>query len=181
VSLSGALNSRLVPIRSPWFTRHDLPRIPSPTTQHALSSLYRCPSSATDAHVQHSMGQASPCMRRLAAPQGRIVFVILRTACSPPVALHPASQQRSYLRLPKSGIISEEDFHLLNRACSQAHSFRRKPDQVRDGRRYPELLESAGFRVKHGMTKQGKLRLLTKASTLVRTVLPCILYSNAFS
>jgi hypothetical protein len=126
VSLSGAMNSRLVPFRSPWFTRRDLPRIPSPTTQHALSSLYRCPSSATDAHVQHFMGQASPCMRRLAAPQGRIVFVILRTACSPPVALHPASQQRSYLRLPKSGIISEEDFHLLNRACSQAHSFRRK-------------------------------------------------------
>jgi len=67
-------------------------------------------------------------MRRLAAPQGRIVFVILRTACSPPVAPHPASQRRSYLRLPESGIIPEEDFHLLNRACSQAHSFRRRPE-----------------------------------------------------
>ncbi len=130
MSLSGAMNSRLVPIRSPWFTPHDLPRIPSPTTQRALSSLYRCPSSATDAHVQHSMGQASPCMRRLAAPQGRIVFVILRTACSPPVALHPASQRRSYLRLPRSGIISEEDFHLLNRACSQAHSFPRRRESI---------------------------------------------------
>jgi len=67
-------------------------------------------------------------MRRLAAPQGRIVFVILRTACSPPVAPHPASQRRSYLRLPESSIIPEEDFHLLNRACSQAHSFRRRPE-----------------------------------------------------
>src|SRR3989304_7921785 len=67
-------------------------------------------------------------MRRLAAPQGRIVFVILRTASSPPVAPHPASRRRSFLRLPRSGIISEEDFHLLNRACSQAHSFRRKPE-----------------------------------------------------
>src|SRR3972149_6697100 len=65
-------------------------------------------------------------MRRLAAPQGRIVFVILRTASSPPVAPHPASRRRSFLRLPRSGIISEEDFHLLNRACSQAHSFPRR-------------------------------------------------------
>jgi hypothetical protein len=127
VSLSGAMNSRLVPIRSPWFTRHDLPRIPSPTTQYALSLLYRCPSSTTDAHIQRSMGQASPCMRRLAAPQGRIVFVILRTACSPPVALHPASQRRSYLRLQGVGILPREDFHLSNRACSQAHSYRRRP------------------------------------------------------
>lgn len=127
MSLSGAMNSRLVPIRSPWFTWHDLPCIPSPTTQRALSSLYRWPSSTTDAHVQHFMGQASPCMRWLAAPQGRIVFVILRTACLPPVALHPSSRRRGYLRLLGSGIIPEEDFHLPNCACSQAHSYRRKP------------------------------------------------------
>ena len=123
------MNTRLVTIRSPWFTLHDLPCIPSPPTQYALTSLSRCPSSASDAHVHFTLstGQASPCMRRLAAPQGRIVFVILRTACSPPVAPHPASQRRSYLRLPRLGIISGEDFHLLNRACSQAHSYRRKP------------------------------------------------------
>jgi len=121
---SGALNSRLVPIRSPWLTPHDLPCIPSPTTQYALTSLSCCPFSASDAPVHFTFtGQASPWMRRLAAPQGRIVFVILRTACSPPVALHPASQRRSYLRLPGLGIIPEEDFHLPDRACSQAHSF----------------------------------------------------------
>src|SRR4030042_4633501 len=92
-------------------------------------------------------------MRRLATPQGRIVFVILRTACPPPVALHPASRRRSYLRLLGLGIIPEEDFHLPDRACSQAHSFRRKPesskfnmlwmpDQVRhdDFRTFYELL-----------------------------------------
>src|SRR3990172_5934652 len=69
-------------------------------------------------------------MRRLAAPQGRIVFVILRTASSPPVAPHPASRRRSFLRLPRSGIISEEDFHLLSRACSQAHSFPRRRESI---------------------------------------------------
>ena len=157
MSLSGAMNSRLVPIRSPWFTRHDLPCIPSPTTQHALSSLYRCPSSATDAYVQHSTGQASPCTRRLAAPQGRIVFVILRTACSPPVALHPASQRHSYLRLPKLGIISEEDFHLPNRACSQAHSYRRKPvSRTAEQRLIPDQVRN---------DKRGKSRLFTSLST----------------
>ena len=90
-------------------------------------------------------------MRRLAAPQGRIVFVILRTACSPPVALHPASQRRSYLRLPESGIIPEEDFHLLNRACSQAHSFRRKPESSQIMLVYKSC-QTSGYRIKSGMT-----------------------------
>src|SRR5437762_13673599 len=43
--------------------------------------------------------QASPRMSRLATASRRIRFVILRTASSPPVALHPASRRRSYLRL----------------------------------------------------------------------------------
>src|SRR5208282_3717376 len=38
-------------------------------------------------------------MSKLAAASRRIRFVILRTAGSPPVALHPASRRRSYLRL----------------------------------------------------------------------------------
>src|SRR3979490_1500395 len=37
-------------------------------------------------------------MRRLATRSRRNRFVILRTAGSPPVALHPASLRRSYLR-----------------------------------------------------------------------------------
>src|SRR5205814_10557018 len=43
--------------------------------------------------------QASPRMSRLATASRRIRFVILRTASSPPVALHPASRRRSYLQL----------------------------------------------------------------------------------
>src|ERR1700704_5102845 len=38
-------------------------------------------------------------MSRLATRSRRNRFVILRTAGSPPVALHPASLRRSYLRL----------------------------------------------------------------------------------
>jgi hypothetical protein len=43
---------------------------------------------------------ASPLASRLAAATGRIAFVmILRTSRSPPVAPHPASRRRSYVRL----------------------------------------------------------------------------------
>ncbi len=43
--------------------------------------------------------QASPRKSRLATVPRRIRFVLLRTAGSPPVALHPASRRRSYLQL----------------------------------------------------------------------------------
>ena len=43
--------------------------------------------------------QASPWNRWLAVTSRRIEFVILQTASSSPIALHLASQQRSYLRL----------------------------------------------------------------------------------
>ena len=43
--------------------------------------------------------QASPRTSRLATALRRIRFVILRTASSPPDALHPASRRRSLLRL----------------------------------------------------------------------------------
>ena len=43
--------------------------------------------------------EASPLASRLAEDPGRIAFVILRTSQSPPVAFHPASQQRSYSQL----------------------------------------------------------------------------------
>ncbi|MDB5758178.1 MAG: hypothetical protein JWM30_1467 [Burkholderia sp.] len=48
--------------------------------------------------------QASPYYSKLAATPRRIEFVILRTANSPPIALHPASRQRSYLRLQGFGL-----------------------------------------------------------------------------
>jgi len=43
--------------------------------------------------------RTSPRMSRLVAAPRRIEFVLLRTDNSPPVALHPASRRRSYLRL----------------------------------------------------------------------------------
>lgn len=47
---------------------------------------------------RHQLFQASPLMSRLATRSRRNRFVILRTAGSPPVALHPASRRRSYLQ-----------------------------------------------------------------------------------
>ena len=47
----------------------------------------------------HSVTWASPFASRLATTTGRIEFVILRTSRSPPVALHPLSRGRSYVRL----------------------------------------------------------------------------------
>ena len=49
---------------------------------------------------RHPLFQASPHMSRLATRSRRNRFVILRTAGSPPVALHPALRRRSYLRFP---------------------------------------------------------------------------------
>ena len=52
---------------------------------------------------------------------GRIKFVLLRTGLSPPVAPHPASRRRSYLRLQAGERMPEEDFHLSERVRSRAH------------------------------------------------------------
>src|SRR5262245_20079099 len=49
--------------------------------------------------------RTSPCMSRLIAAPRRIEFVLLRTNSSPPVALHPASRRRSYLRLRSCGFL----------------------------------------------------------------------------
>jgi hypothetical protein len=45
---------------------------------------------------------ASPLVGRFATTTSRIEFVILRTSCSPPVASHPVSRRRSYVRLQSS-------------------------------------------------------------------------------
>ena len=47
--------------------------------------------------------------------------VILRMSCSPPVAPHPASRRRSYLRLQAGERMPEEDFHLPDHVRLQAH------------------------------------------------------------
>jgi len=58
----------------------------------------------------------------------RIVFVILRTASSPPVAPHPASWRRSYLRLPGAGISRKGTFTPQIAPAFQAHGFRFSPE-----------------------------------------------------
>ena len=52
---------------------------------------------------------------------GRIEFVILRTGCSPPAALHHASLRRSCIRLQAGERLPGEDFHLSDYARFQAH------------------------------------------------------------
>src|SRR3970282_795392 len=52
-------------------------------------------------------------MSRLVAPPRRIEFVILRTNTSPRVALHLASQRRSYLRLRSLWLTPTRTFTVL--------------------------------------------------------------------
>jgi hypothetical protein len=51
---------------------------------------------------------------------GRIEFVILRTGCSPPAALHHASLRRSGIWLQAGERLPGEDFHLSVLARFQA-------------------------------------------------------------
>ena len=60
--------------------------------------------------------RTSPRMSRLVATYRRIEFALLRTASSLPVALHPASQRRSYLRLRGLGFPR----HRLPLCCHRA-------------------------------------------------------------
>jgi hypothetical protein len=64
--------------------------------------------------------RASPFPSRLAGRPGRIGFVILRTARSLPVALHPLSRGRSYFQL-QAGVCIYGDFHLSSQTCLQVH------------------------------------------------------------
>ena len=75
-----------------------LPSIPPPATLRAPVSLYTPQTSVPDVF------RTSPWKSRLVATHCRIEFVVLRTASSPPVAPHPASQRRSYLRLQGLGL-----------------------------------------------------------------------------
>ena len=77
---------------------HCRPSIPIPTTSCASMSL--CQSHQRIEIGQ--MAQASPSFGKLAASPRRNGFVILRATRSPPVAPHPASLRRSYLRLHRS-------------------------------------------------------------------------------
>ncbi len=91
-------------------------RPPPDAPQHRFSTL---PVSVLGFPI--SWVWASPLASWLATTPGRITFVILRTDDSPPVALHPASRRRSYLRLQAGERLPEGDFHPSDRVHSQAH------------------------------------------------------------
>src|SRR5947209_12133240 len=106
--------------RSPRFTSHVLlrpfclqpPNAPPSPLSHATPQLNGLPSRV----------RASPLIRRLAGyVRPNRVRQILRTGLSPPVAPHPASRRRSYLRLQAGERMPEEDFHLSERVRSRAH------------------------------------------------------------
>ena len=73
-----------------------LPSIPPPTTSCRPNVAFAVTSARS---VGPSPGLGFARHRRLAATYRRIGFVLLRAARSPPVAPHPASRRRSYLRL----------------------------------------------------------------------------------
>ena len=80
------------------------------------SSAYRRALARERTHsgrVPHGVTWASPPYSRLATTTGRIEFVILRTGPSPPVAPHPASRRRSYVRLQSSNPTSAGTSTLL--------------------------------------------------------------------
>ena len=77
---------------------HELPIPPSPNTQDASRRRFRTlPLSSTGFPLARV--KTSPVGGRLVSRSGRIEFVVLRMDRSPPVALHTASRQRSYLQL----------------------------------------------------------------------------------
>ena len=98
----------------------DLPIPPSPTTPQALDADFaRYPSSHRVSHWRGS--RLHLCLAGSPTLTGRIEFVILRMDRSPPVAPHPASRRRSYVRLQAGVGIPVEDFHPPDRMRSQAH------------------------------------------------------------
>jgi len=68
------------------------PAIPPPTTRSVRWPLYQ-------SSQRHRLFRASPSSSKLATGSRRNGFVLLQTGGSPPVALHPASRRRSFLRL----------------------------------------------------------------------------------
>ena len=103
-----ASNHLLSPPGLVWFRPESLPR-------GLLTASLR----------DHGVIWASPLASRLATTTGRIEFVILRTSHSPPVALHPLSRGRSYVRLRSSNPTSTGTFTLLIRYTHKRISRRR--------------------------------------------------------
>jgi len=87
---------------------------PEPTAQHRLPTVCIPRDSC--------VFWASPLASRLATMSGRIEFVIiLRTGCSPLVALHPASRRRSYVRIQSSDPTLTRTFTSPIQSTPQTH------------------------------------------------------------
>jgi len=126
------MNTNPFPDRSPCFTSHDLPCIPSPNTWRALSSLLCCPPSVTGFPISTYRLSGldftlNPQARRYARPN-RVPHrtdCMFASGCSPP---HLAVTQ-----LPSatgSGHLPGGDLHPSDRACSQAHGFTGRHPQI---------------------------------------------------
>jgi hypothetical protein len=76
---------------------------------------------------RHQLFQASPSMSRLATRSRRNRFVILRTAGSPPVALHSALRRRSYLQFLGLRRTQAQTCTVQTKRPSRTHSCRRRP------------------------------------------------------
>ena len=113
------MNTVPIPGRSPWFTPHDLPCIPSPNTRRALPSLLRCPPSVTDSRSLprsglrlESAGSSLRTAESCSLSYG--LHVRLRLLPTPP---HGDAVTFGYReRASPGGGLSPPD-----RACSQAH------------------------------------------------------------
>ena len=108
----GASDFRQPPSRVPCYRRisllhsPNLPTIPSPTTPCSPRDQSVSPPKADRPPLitrcaGDTASWTSPLPSRLVTATGRIEFASLRTGRSPPVALHPLSRGRSYLRLQR--------------------------------------------------------------------------------
>ena len=122
--------------RSPWFSRLTFLMF-RPQPRYAPDPRF----------IHHRNGisefQTSPRMSKLVADMPRIGFVILRTTISPPVAPHPASWRRSYLRLHGWFTMARTSTVLIKRLPRRTHSWL---DQESRGIRNQETLSVIGVR-----------------------------------
>ncbi len=116
------------------------PPLVAPKTRSGFSlQAYRVPPPSRCTPLKGSLASwASPLSSRLATTTGRNRFALLRTGRSPPVAPHPASWRRSYLRLRSSdrasaGTSTLRIHHDHRRTRSEFIPIRRKQTRMNSG------------------------------------------------